>query len=291
LSYISDNENKYLYQGKEYQDDLVDNNGTTSGGDIYLNWYDFNARYFDPQLGRWHVPDPVNQYPSSYVGMGNNPISMTDPDGLKAIWSQWEFFRRGRTFSDDPDGHGGRLGSVSELVSLAGGSNNLMASIESQVFENEHALAEYESAQTRFQFWYECKEEMRLAAYWNEISKESHKIAQGAGIINSGKGKDMNPVFFTDENAAYQYIWDCANDNDIEYAAILTQQGVLVCPTYLNTSTTGDILGYFETRWQGDALFLKYKDEKLQVFGAIHTQDSRVPTIMLPIRSDMSPTG
>ncbi len=30
---------------------------------------------------RWFVPDPANQYWSGYVGMGNNPVSLVDPDG------------------------------------------------------------------------------------------------------------------------------------------------------------------------------------------------------------------
>ena len=43
--------------------------------------YDFHARQYDPQLGRWHVPDPLNQYVSPYVAMGNNPVSIVDPTG------------------------------------------------------------------------------------------------------------------------------------------------------------------------------------------------------------------
>jgi RHS repeat-associated protein len=44
-------------------------------------WSDFDARFYDPQLGRWHVPDPTNQYASPYVGMGNNPACRVDPNG------------------------------------------------------------------------------------------------------------------------------------------------------------------------------------------------------------------
>ena len=32
-------------------------------------------------IGRWLVPDPYGQYWSSYLGMGNNPVSSVDPDG------------------------------------------------------------------------------------------------------------------------------------------------------------------------------------------------------------------
>ena len=49
--------------------------------DLYSTEY----RFFDPRLGRWMSLDPLmDQFPwmSPFVGMDNNPISMTDPLGL-----------------------------------------------------------------------------------------------------------------------------------------------------------------------------------------------------------------
>lgn len=64
--------NKYLYEGKEYHDEL--------GYDLY----DFQARQYDPQLGRFWGIDPANQYPSGYTGMGNDPANLVDPTGMFA---------------------------------------------------------------------------------------------------------------------------------------------------------------------------------------------------------------
>lgn len=63
-------ENKYLYQGKELQDDHN------------LQWHDFGARMYDAQLGRWHCPDPLLQFASPYLAMGNSPVNGTDPSGM-----------------------------------------------------------------------------------------------------------------------------------------------------------------------------------------------------------------
>lgn len=41
----------------------------------------FELRLWDGRLGRWLTVDPQHQYPSPYLGMGNNPISRIDPDG------------------------------------------------------------------------------------------------------------------------------------------------------------------------------------------------------------------
>lgn len=68
-------ENKFLYNGKEFEDDFS------------LNWYHYGARYYDPQLGRWHVVDPVDEFWSPYLALNNNPIYFIDPDGREVTGS------------------------------------------------------------------------------------------------------------------------------------------------------------------------------------------------------------
>jgi RHS repeat-associated protein len=65
--------NDYLYNGKEFQDELG------------LDWYDYGARFYDPQIGRWHSLDPMEQYESGYIYCGNDPINMIDPNGMWTI--------------------------------------------------------------------------------------------------------------------------------------------------------------------------------------------------------------
>jgi hypothetical protein len=40
---------------------------------------------YDSGKGRWFAPDPARQYWSPYVGMGNNPVSLVDPD-VRCTW-------------------------------------------------------------------------------------------------------------------------------------------------------------------------------------------------------------
>ena len=72
------NTNRYLFNGKELQDE-------TFAGGVKLGWYDYGARMYDPQLGIWHTPDPLanmftNKSPYCYVS--NNPIRRIDPTGM-----------------------------------------------------------------------------------------------------------------------------------------------------------------------------------------------------------------
>ena len=68
--------NKYLYNGKELQDDELAGNS--------LGWYDYGLRFYDPQLARWHSPDPKAEKYLSYSPYNyciDNPLNFIDPQG------------------------------------------------------------------------------------------------------------------------------------------------------------------------------------------------------------------
>jgi RHS repeat-associated protein len=74
LSYQASNRpaNLYLYNGKELQQELD------------LDWYDYGARIYDAQLGRFFTIDPLAEkynFQSPYVYAKNNPIIYLDNNG------------------------------------------------------------------------------------------------------------------------------------------------------------------------------------------------------------------
>ncbi len=68
-------ENKYRYNGKEWNDDWG------------LNMYDYGARGYMPDLGRWGQADPLAERYYAWSGYNyvmGNPVRLIDPDGRSA---------------------------------------------------------------------------------------------------------------------------------------------------------------------------------------------------------------
>lgn len=64
----------------------------------------FQLRLWDGRLGRWLSPDPMGQYSSPYLGMGNNPVSRIDPDGGLDIEPSRKAYYEGESYFDNSDG-------------------------------------------------------------------------------------------------------------------------------------------------------------------------------------------
>ncbi len=77
--------NNFKYNNKELNEALG------------LNWYDYGARNYDASLGRFFNVDPLADAPmqvdkSPYAYTWNNPINLTDPDGMHPDWNEEDYY-------------------------------------------------------------------------------------------------------------------------------------------------------------------------------------------------------
>jgi RHS repeat-associated protein len=53
--------------------------------DSQTGLYNYNARLYDPTLGRFYATDPAGQYASPYSYCGSDPVNFTDPSGKVGV--------------------------------------------------------------------------------------------------------------------------------------------------------------------------------------------------------------
>ena len=146
--YVSLPDGMYHYYLQDHQGSnrvVADRNGKELDTRKGLNWYDYEARHYDPAVGRFITSDPLSEkdyFTSSYVYCGSNPINRIDKDGKiwETVWdaaslslginSFWKNISEGSYGAAAIDGAGVVIDAVAAAIPfIPGGAGAVINSV------------------------------------------------------------------------------------------------------------------------------------------------------------------
>ncbi|RBL88136.1 DUF6443 domain-containing protein [Chitinophaga flava] len=220
-------ENRMKYNGKELQNkEFSDGNG--------MEWYDYGARMYDVQLGRWNMIDPLSEMYQQYTPYNyvfNNPVGMIDPDGREVKSTHTDSLGKVLAVFNDGD---------------LGVYKHDDATTADEVRTKRQETKSTDGGGTKMgttEYWdefidpdtYEAKGRIMFGESWDKAIKDKHELAKSYGnlVVVGQRSKLNQPLDLK---------------NDVNYAPHGIMTGKLLNGKYASARSAGNYLAGYNGR-------------------------------------------
>jgi len=266
---FANNDYRYGYQGQYAERDKE------------TGWNNFELRAYDPLIGRWLSTDLYGQYYSPYVGMGNNPVSMVDPDGGYSKSGSWwrNAFDGGNGISEGSNGvwgydKGFTTSDGGVGVTYFTGGKNAGNNWDNNTFRS--IVPDFYSRGLSYSLFMGPGYTGSINATWVTRGKESSFFP--LITYSAGAGAGSSASFDITESKA----WYTGNPNEITRDMVYNSSGI----NGLTYSVNGGFKAVLDISVEGNIT----KVGKHSIVGVSSSLGLAIPTIPTPIGGSASAT-
>ncbi len=170
--------NNHLYNGKELQTDYG------------LQWYDYGARFYDPAIGRFHIPDRFSEKYTNltpYQYAANNPVLNIDINGDSIFIShndQNYLYQNGKLYQNGTEYTGKVRGFLKQTIDALGqiyaGKEGASMLSELEGSKNKFTIVDIVNGDSKF------KESSTPKAYANELQTDPSQAGSLQSLTQAG---------------------------------------------------------------------------------------------------------
>ncbi|MDH7445718.1 RHS repeat domain-containing protein [Aquimarina sp. 2201CG14-23] len=181
----------------------------------------FELRLWDSRIGRWLTTDPMQEFASPYLGMGNNPIRLTDPNGghtedyyLNLKTGKVEWYEGSQDLSSfgliNVGGDNANIGTINDNISELGIKKTGINTYDTQKAYSKFVVDIFRGLASEMSTTFTGFDFVNLDNPWNLL--HLNKFSKGKNLLNFSKKLPMGVPSLKKAKFDWKHIFDSHSD-------------------------------------------------------------------------------